>query len=330
MRLKNDCPTPVFRTLCRPSASPRFITHSATVLTLGSCFADEVAARMRSGLFDVVCNPLGTLYNPASIAACARRLAARRLFTEADLFEHQGRLHTFHTHSSLSCPGTPAEALARLNGAVERGADALRRASVVIITLGTAWVFATAGPEPVIVANCHKLPAARFTRFRLTPDRAAAEVKDAIDAVRQASPAARVVLTVSPIRHLADGLHGNSLSKATLLLAAEEACRDRAETYYFDAYEAVCDDLRDYRFYAADMTHPSPVAVDYVYSLFSSAFITPEAAEAARECEALTCALAHRQAPGSDPDGQFAAHVDKLRDRLLEKYPYICSLISQR
>ena len=314
-----------FRTEWHPTAaeSPRFIEHSDRIVTIGSCFAENVASRMRNAMMRVTSNPLGTMFNPASIHSCIKRLCENRLFTSPDLFEHQGWLHTFDTHSSLSLAGSREEALERLNRAVADGAHALATADTLILTLGTAWVFTLAG-EQQIVANCHKLPAARFERKRLSVEQTADYIISACRMVREINPGVKILLTVSPVRHLADGLHGNQLSKATLQLGADMAST-QTSMHYFPAYEIVCDDLRDYRFYASDMLHPSDTAIDYIYELFISTCFTPSGVAAARECTALRRRLAHRTDPASPKNitERFNADTDALRASLIKKYPYL-------
>lgn len=289
-----------FRTELRSSdiVERRYIEHNDMILTIGSCFAENVAARMRADMMTVCSNPLGTMFNPASIAATISRLAEGRLFTEADLFENQGLWRTFDAHTRLT-DTTPAEALRKLNAAVEQGSEAFHRASTVIITLGTAWVF-TDVESNRIVANCHKLPARRFDRSRLTVDQAGEILQKTVAQILTEIPAAQIILTVSPVRHLADGLHGNNLSKATLMLAAEAVANSTPELIYFPAYELLNDDLRDYRFYGPDMLHPSETAIDYIYERFTESFFTPAAIEACREGRKLTRQLAHRIITNTD------------------------------
>lgn len=315
----------IFRTEWHPTAadSPRCIEHSDRIVTIGSCFAENVASRMRDAMMRVTSNPLGTMFNPASIHSCIKRLCENRPFTSDDLFEHQGWLHTFDTHSSLSCGGSMEQALDRLNTAVADGARAVANADTLILTLGTAWVFTLAG-EKRIVANCHKLPASRFERKRLSVEQTASHIISACRMVREINGAVKIFLTVSPVRHLADGLHGNQLSKATLQLGAEMASSEM-DIHYFPAYEIVYDDLRDYRFYAADMLHPSDTAIDYIYELFMATCFTPRGVATAKECTALSRRLAHRTDPASPKNitDRFNADTESLRANLINKYPYL-------
>ncbi len=281
-----------FRTTVQPLRHAGMINHSDRVMMLGSCFSDNVGERLRHELFNVTVNPFGTLYNPASIAASLHRLIDARPFGESDLLHHDGRYHSFMHHSSFSSTEA-SQALDKMNRSLAEGAEALLRCSVLIITLGTSWVFELHGSGRV-VSNCHKLPADRFDHRFMQADESSVLLGRALEAVRKLNPGVNVVLTVSPIRHLADGLHGNQLSKATLLMCCDRLCREFSDTIYFPSYEIMMDDLRDYRFYASDMKHPSEVAVDYIYAVFAESFFNDSTAALARECQSLWRRISHR------------------------------------
>lgn len=244
-----------------PSATVR-LSHRRPVLLLGSCFSDEMGSRLRQSGFEVLCNPFGTLYNPCSLMDGLERALQGRPFGGDCLVQHDGLWHSWHHHGCFSHPDRQ-EVLRRCNEALEGAARFLAREPIIILTFGTAWAFFLNDPaSPLcgrVVANCHKLPARCFDRRRLSAADIVARCRPLLDG-------REVILTVSPIRHLADGLHGNQLSKATLLLAVEELCRAGCD--YFPAYELLLDELRDYRFYARDLCHPSDVAADIIYERF--------------------------------------------------------------
>ena len=280
-----------FRTVLTPDISLRgLIGRESTLLLLGSCFSDEMCSRLAADGFDTLGNPGGTLYNPLSILAWVRLLAGDRLFTEADLVTGpDGRFHSWMHHSSFSST-LATEALGGMNGALTRGRETLHRASAVFVTLGTTRVFRLAGSGEC-VANCHKHHPATFTESRLSLDECADTLAAIRDTIHSVNTGARIILTVSPVRHPGQGgLHANAISKATLLLAAEHT----PDTIYFPAYEALTDDLRDYRFYAADMRHPSPVAADYIYNLLCDTFMTDEVRTMALESRRQWRHAAHR------------------------------------
>lgn len=232
------------------------ISKESKILLLGSCFTTEVGGRLAAEGYDCCINPTGNVYNPLSAARTIRNLEAGRIYRKEELIEVQGLWRSLDHHTRFAAP-TPDEAIQKINAAQEVGKLALEEATHVIITFGTAWVFERNGE---VVCNCHKLPGREFVRRRLTIE----EIVEAWQPIIDRYPNKVFIFTVSPIRHLADGLHGNQLSKATLLLAIDAF--KGAE--YFPAYEILIDELRDYSWYAADRVHPSEAAVDEVYNNF--------------------------------------------------------------
>ena len=244
--------------------SPVRLSYSEGIMLLGSCFADNIGARMADAGFDVCVNPFGTLYNPVSLRNAVARLESGVPFTEADCVEMgagAGLVCSFHHHTSFARK-TPEEFLSVANASLAAAHSRWREARLVILTLGTAYCFRHEG-SGLVVSNCLKRPAREFVRERLSVSAAEAMLRD----ITGSFPDKRFILTVSPIRHMSDGANANQLSKGTLLLAAD-AVADGERTVYFPAYEIVMDELRDYRFYAEDMVHPSAQAVDYLWERF--------------------------------------------------------------
>ena len=244
--------------------SPVRLSYSEGIMLLGSCFADNIGTRMADAGFDVCVNPFGTLYNPVSLRNAVARLESGVPFTEADCVEMgagAGLVCSFHHHTSFARK-TPEEFLSVANASLAAAHSRWREARLVILTLGTAYCFRHEG-SGLVVSNCLKRPAREFVRERLSVSAAEAILRD----ITGSFPDKRFILTVSPIRHMSDGANANQLSKGTLLLAAD-AVADGERTVYFPAYEIVMDELRDYRFYAEDMVHPSAQAVDYLWERF--------------------------------------------------------------
>lgn len=317
-----------FRTKVSPLRHNGMINHSGRLLMLGSCFSDNIGDRLRQGFFNVTVNPFGTLYNPASIAAALHRLADPRPFGSADLLFHAGRYHSFMHHSSFSSV-VASQALDMMNRSLAEGADALRRCSVLIITLGTSWVYELCGSGRV-VSNCHKLPADHFVRRFMPADESFRLLHDAIDEVRQLNPGVSVVFTVSPIRHLADGMHGNQLSKAMLLICCDRLCRESDCNIYFPSYEIMMDDLRDYRFYAADMKHPSEVAVEYIYAVFAQSFFDSATVGLADECQSLWRRISHRHMTDDQAArSRFDAVTRHKLELLLDTHPELGDAVNK-
>ena len=263
--------------------SERKIGYEDNILLLGSCFSDEIGAQMQQRRLHVTCNPFGTLYNPLSIAQ-AINLNLPNANDSLPLVEYEGLWHSMAHHGSFSRP-TREETEQAVNESIRVLQTALSEAATIIITFGTAWVYEMNGH---IVGNCHKLPAERFTRRRLSVE----EIVDSWQPIIDRYPDKHWIFTVSPIRHIKDGLHENQLSKATLLMAVEQLVNpsispqdslsamrsvfSQAKPVYFPSYEILLDELRDYRFFADDLVHPSSLAVQYIWERFIETFCTPQ------------------------------------------------------
>lgn len=240
------------------------IGYEDSILMIGSCFADSIGEQMEQRNLRVTCNPFGTLYNPLSIAQ------ALTMTDMPELIEHDGLWHSMAHHGSFS-RADKDEAEQVIRASIETMQKALREATVVIVTFGTAWVYEWKGER--VVGNCHKLPESNFTRRRLTAEEIVAAWKPLLERYGDK----HWVFTVSPIRHIKDGLHENQLSKATLLQAVEKLTGEAGLTAdYFASFEIMLDELRDYRFYADDLVHPSSLAVNYIWERFVDTFCTPQ------------------------------------------------------
>lgn len=256
-----------FRTEISIAPLPAKIGYPSRLLLLGSCFAAEIGGQLADAKFHAACNPTGTLFNPASIASLLLRAECGQPVGLEEL--RQGADNSwFHYGTDTFFDGPdPDRVLARINTALRKCHTALLESDRVIFTFGTAWVYRLRETGEV-VANCHKQPQTLFERQRLTVGEIVAAWSDLLATTLAGK---QVILTVSPIRHLGDGLPGNAVSKATLRLAAEELTERFPHVHYFPAFEVLTDDLRDYRFYADDLVHPSTLAVKYVWEKFAEA-----------------------------------------------------------
>lgn len=309
--------TPVERPALRPS-----IGYAHRLMLMGSCFAAHIGARLQEARFRCDANPYGVLYNPLSISAALREMLAGKVYAAADLYPHQGLWHSPMHHGDFSA-ATPDEALQRINSRLRPASAALPALDFLLLTWGTAWVYEdrTTGR---VAGNCHKLPETRFLRRRLAVDEIVEDAASLFDELWRQRASLQVVLTVSPIRHVRDGLHDNQLSKATLLLAADRLCAAfPGRVFYFPAYELLQDELRDYRFYADDLVHPSPLAVRYVWERFAEWCLSPEARGLMAEVEDIRKALEHRPLhPESEEYKRFLGQIVLKMERLNGKYPY--------
>ena len=283
-----------FRTEIEIAPHAEGLEHDAKIFALGSCFAENISERLAKAKFSVTTNPFGVLFNPLSIADAIERLDDTRAFAVCDIKAGRENFFSFDAHSSLDGK-TQTEAFANLNRAVAQGGKALHESDWVILTFGTAWIYEKEGR---VVANCHKQPASQFSRRRLS----VAEIVERYDALFEGVLRdKKVILTVSPVRHMGDGLQENSVSKAILRLAVEELVAKYENAHYFPSYEILIDDLRDYRYYGEDLAHPSKAAVDYVWERFCEAILSPKAQELLPRIAQIVAAAEHRP---FNPEGE--------------------------
>ena len=303
--------------------SEKKIGYGDKVLLLGSCFADNIGAKFEEHYFQTTINPYGTLYNPASIAKAVLDMGYG--LSGMGLVEHNGFWHSMMHHGRFShaCKEEVVRACEQSRMELR---EALEQASTVIVTFGTAWVYEYEGE---VVSNCHKLPANRFVRRRLT----VAEIVEMWQPILAAMSDKHWIFTVSPIRHVKDGLHENQVSKSILLQAVDilismsytlSLSSPSSCISYFPSHEIMLDELRDYRFYAEDMVHPSQVAVDYIWQRFVDTYMTVETQNEMRALHQLWRDRHHRMLHPESPEAQqFAAHIKTRLQELQPRYPWI-------
>ncbi len=293
-------------------------------MVMGSCFAEHIGKRLADMKWRAELNPFGVLYNPLSISEALMQLMKFRQYGDEELTCFpDGGWSTWLHHSRYS-HSVKEMALATINASLEAGSRALAEADMLVITWGTAWVYQLRNTGEV-VGNCHKVPEREFVRYRLSVEEIVAEYTQQLGRLWALNPKVRVLFTVSPVRHLKDTLHGNQLSKATLLLAVDELCRRYPDRlHYFPAYEIVMDELRDYRFYAEDMAHPSAQAVEYVWERFVEHVTDRDAQAFIAEWTKMVRAMAHRPfRPEAEEYKRFVEqNIEKIM-ALKERYPYL-------
>ena len=300
------------------------ISYATKQMIMGSCFAENIGKRLVACKFPVMLNPFGILYNPLSIAAAIRRIVAGEIFTEEspELAFHGERWHSMLHHGDFSRRDKGA-LLEAVNGSIESAREHLAGVDLLTLTLGTAYVYRRKS-DNMVVGNCHKIPGTEFTRSLLSVGEAADAIAEAFEQMLACSQNAKLLLTVSPIRHIRDGAHGNQVSKAVLLLAVEELKRCfPGKVFYFPAYEIVLDELRDYRFYAEDMVHPSDVAASYVWECFRNSYFSGATDTLASQVEEITRALSHR--PFDAEAQSYKDFKQKILSKIVslkEKYPF--------
>lgn len=289
------------------------IDYSSRLAFFGSCFADNISAQFAERKFKVMSNPFGTVYNPISLASQAKEIAEGKVFKDKDVFKDErcdGLWHCWSAHSSLSAH-TREECIDKLNAATMQTRDFLQKADVVFVTLGTSFVYFLKGNgEPV--SNCHRQDPNLFTRRMISVEEATDSIRETVTSIRQLNPNAHIVLTVSPLRHMSDGAHNNTLSKATLQLAINEivkhgsgiATSAGASIEYFPSYEIVMDELRDYRFYESDMVHLSRTTEEYIFERMADTYCSEITRDHIAKVEKFLKGARHRIQDESSPATQ--------------------------
>ena len=300
------------------------IDYNAEIVSLGSCFAENMAKKFDYFKFINTCNPFGILFHPLAIEKLIDFAVSEKQFSEKDVFFHNERWHCFDAHSDLS-NSSQSTLIANLNTIVIATKLQLQAASHIIITYGTSWVYRNVESN-AIVANCHKVPQAAFSKEILSIEAIEKSIQNTIGNIQKINSNVNFIFTVSPVRHLKDGFVENQLSKAHLISAIyqileSEICNLKS-AIYFPSYEIMMDELRDYRFYAEDMIHRSEVAIDYIWERFSETSISEESHSIMKEVETIQKGLAHRPFnSNSDSHQQFLSKLNDKIKKLQKQFP---------
>jgi hypothetical protein len=290
----------MFRTEIPLTPHPQPLSLAARVLTVGSCFSDVLGNRLSNYKVRTLTNPFGTVFNPLSACKLLRAAAGEETDWQQHLVAARGRWQSYDLHASVGAD-SPVSLLQHIQEVVQRTGEFIQTADVVMLTLGTAYAYRLRETHE-FVSNCHKVPADQFEKELLTPDEIINAIAETHAFLRRSNPKLRFVLTVSPVRHLKDTLPLNAVSKSVLRIACHYLSELLPDVTYFPAYELLMDDLRDYRFYAADMLHPSPVAEDYVWERFAREYFNSDFGRFRKEWDAVRQAMAHRPLHPAAPE----------------------------
>ena len=281
-----------FRTVLTATPASFNIGLRDGCFTIGSCFADNLGQLLHQHKFEVLVNPFGTSYNPISIHKVLHYAIQNELPTTDTYGELNETYFNFDFHSSFSA--LEANILQRnITNAISKSHSAIRSATTLLITYGTAWVYERKD-NGEIVSNCHKVPAVQFNKQLLTQKKILESFKNFYQQLMILNPNIRIILTLSPVRHIKDSLELNAVSKSILRLSCHTLCEMYPQVEYFPAYEIVLDDLRDYRFYDRDLLHPSPEAINYIWRIFGDRYFTKDTATFVKKWDEISKALAHR------------------------------------
>jgi lysophospholipase L1-like esterase len=307
--------------------NPNPIDYSSKIVSLGSCFAENMGDKFEYFKFQSTINPFGIIFNPVSIEKIMDRVVNEVLFTEDDVFFYNERWHCFEVHSDLSCSNA-GELLVNLNQILRETKKQLQEATHIIITYGTSWVYRNIEKD-TIVANCHKVPQKLFDKELLTVASIRESTENVIRLIQLINPKCNFIFTVSPVRHLKDGFVENQVSKAYLISAIYHVLKESAiynlqSIIYFPSYEIMMDELRDYRFYVEDMLHPSQMAIDYIWERFKETTISETAFDTMDIVESIQKSLQHRPFnPDSESHKKFEAKLKEKMTKLVSQYSFM-------
>lgn len=296
------------------------IHYSSKILLLGSCFSENIGAKFDYFKFQNTQNPFGVIFNPVSIEKLITRAIENNLFSQEDIFQHNGIWKCLDAHSELSSLEKD-EFLNNLNSALQNLRDALLSSTHIIFTFGTSWVYRNL-VSGEIVANCHKLPQKNFRKELLSIQEISDSLKNSFSKISEINPNAIIINTVSPVRHIKDGFVENSLSKA-YLISATHNFKNR-QSFYFPSYEIMMDELRDYRFYSEDMLHPNKTAIEIIWKKFSKVWISSETEVLQKQIGSIQRGLLHKSFnPKSEEHLQFSEKLQQKITSLKKQLPNV-------
>lgn len=287
------------------------IVYGDKLLFLGSCFADEIGNICKGLGFDALVNPFGVLFNPASISQSVERLESGKDFTKDDVIEVGGEFFCTFSHNTEFWNPSPEKLLETVNSSLNSARQHFMHAKWIVISLGTSWIYRHK-QRGLIVSNCHKLPSQLFQREFLTTEQSTELLSQLVEKHKDK----QFIFTISPLRHLKDGLHENQISKAALLLAVDEICKHFGNAHYFPAYEILLDELRDYRFYKEDMIHPTEQAVRYIWERFTDFAIAESELPAMKQAQELKLMLQHKV---FFPESEAFRKFEKLKNEKIQE-----------
>jgi GSCFA family len=304
-----------------PPSSVKF-SYDTPALFMGSCFSDYIGEIMAGYKFPILMNPFGTIFNPISIAENLELLIHKKIFTREDLQFQNGLWFSFSHYTRFSYPDQ-AVCLERMNTSIKAASSWLQRCRFLVLTFGTAWAYHHIAGDKV-VANCHKLPSTEFKKTFLEPSVILDRYSKLFDQLEKLNPDIHVVFTLSPVRHWADGAVNNQLSKSVLHYSIHEILKKHNRTHYFPSYEIFMDELRDYRFYAADMLHPSDQGTHYVWDKFCETWVDEPSKLLMAEIETITKAAHHRPLNAdSDLHRKFQQTMLKKVETLVGQHSFL-------
>ncbi|WP_394759355.1 GSCFA domain-containing protein [Flavobacterium sp.] len=305
------------------SKSNNLIDYNSRIMSLGSCFAENMAKKLEYFKFDNLVNPFGIIFNPVSLEKLILRSIHKNYFTENDIFYHNEAWHCYEVHSELLNPNKE-EFLKTLNELIDSTNNQITKSTHIIITLGTAWIYRNIETNE-IVANCHKVPQKQFAKELLSVEKIQESLQNIITLIREVNKEVKFIFTVSPVRHIKDGFAENTLSKSHLITAIHQIVNCQLSIVnYFPSYEIMMDELRDYRFYAQDMLHPNQTAIDYIWIRFFENYVDEKEFIIMQQVCDIQKALHHKPFnPESERHVKFLENLNQKINILASGYPFM-------
>ncbi|PWH84490.1 GSCFA domain-containing protein [Algibacter marinivivus] len=296
------------------------IDFNSNIFLLGSCFSENIGKKLDYFKFQNFQNPFGILFHPKAIDALIKNSIESKQYTEKDVFFHNEQWHCFDIHSKLSC-SSKEDLLNKLNSQIELTSTQIKESTHIIITLGTSWVYRDINTDS-IVANCHKIPQKQFKKELLSVEAVSNSLKNSLSLIRSMNNNASIIFTVSPVRHLKDGFVENTQSKAHLIAAIHQVVKN--QSFYFPSYEIMMDELRDYRFYNEDMIHPNQLAINYIWDIFKTVWVSDKSFNIMDEVDTIQKGLQHKPFnPQSQSYKTFLQNLEAKKRVLQSQFPRI-------
>lgn len=299
---------------------PQQVNIQQAMLLVGSCFAEEIGAKLSERKFNSLVNPHGILYNPLSICGAVSEYIENKKYIQADIFLHDELWRSFSHHGKFADINADA-CLQNINHNINEAHTQLKNAKWLVLTFGSAFAYTH---NDAVVANCHKLPAAQFKKVLLTKEQIVAEWQKQLNVLKAFNPQLQIMFTVSPVRYVRNGVIENNRSKGILLDAVHTLVEQNTNCFYYPAYEIVIDELRDYRFFKEDLVHPNHLAINYVWQKFVDAACDDETKNFIADYEPVMRSLQHRDLQQETSASiKFKKALEEKQSALKKKYPFV-------
>ena len=298
------------------SETPK-IDYDSKIVLVGSCFVESIGDKLDYLKFQTLQNPFGILFHPIAIERIIERALESDFFTESDIFFKNERWHCFELHSSV-CATTKIDFLSLINNKLKELREYLITASHVVLTFGTSWVYRFLKTKK-IVANCFKIPQKEFQKELLSIEEIKTSYNNIVTQILSRNPDTKIITTISPVRHVKEGIIENNRSKAHLITALQQLVFEEKKVCYFPSYELMIDQLRDYRFYKEDMIHPNGTAIKIIWEFFKKTWISKETESIQKSIRTIRSGLDHQPFDPTSKQHQLFLQDLKTKMNQVEK-----------